>query len=153
MALTCFSWKVVAETLVVFGALSLLWEISQLPLYDIWYEASPSQIAFAVFHCTAGDMLIGINSVMVALLLAAAVTRSSRPPVWAVTLLVVLTGTAFTVYSEWFNVYVRKAWSYSDLMPAIPPFGTGLSPLLQWILLPVVTSWIFKLRRGRTHTA
>lgn len=149
MTLTGFSWKVVAESLVVFGALNLLWEMAQLPLYDIWHEATPTQIIFAVLHCTAGDMLIGINSVIVALLLALAVSRSTHPPLWAVTLITVLTATAYTVYSEWFNIYVRKAWSYSDLMPTIPPFGTGLSPLLQRIILPVITIGIFKLRRDR----
>jgi len=29
-------------------------------------------------------------------------------------------------------------WTYSDLMPLVPPFGTGLLPLLQWIVVPLL---------------
>ena len=141
------SWRGAAKILVLFGALNLLWELAQLPLYNIWYEASSGEIAFAVLHCTAGDVLIGINSVIVALLLAAALYRSAQPPVWAVGLIFVLIATAYTIYSEWLNVFMRKSWSYSELMPTIPPLEIGLSPLLQWIILPAVTIWIVELRR------
>jgi hypothetical protein len=41
------------------AALSLAWEIAQLPLYTLWHEAEPAYIAFAVAHCTIGDVLIG----------------------------------------------------------------------------------------------
>ena len=142
-------WRGAAKILVLFGALNLLWEIAQLPLYNIWYEASSGEIAFAVLHCTVGDVLIGINSVIVALLLAAALYRSVRPPVWAIGLIFVLIATAYTIYSEWLNVFMRKSWSYSELMPTIPPLETGLSPLLQWIILPVVTMSFVELRRNR----
>ena len=141
------SWRGAAKILVLFGALNLLWELAQLPLYDIWYEASLGEIAFAVLHCTAGDLLIGINSAIVALLLAAVLYRSTHPPVWAIGLIFVLIATAYTIYSEWLNVFMRKSWSYSELMPTIPPLETGLSPLLQWIILPAVTIWIVELRR------
>ena len=40
-------------------------------------------------------------------------------------------GAGYTVFSEWLNTVVRKSWAYSDLMPAVPVIGTGLSPLLQ----------------------
>ena len=58
-----------------------------------------------------------------------------------------LIATAYTIYSEWLNVFMRKSWSYSELMPTIPPLETGLSPLLQWIILPAVTIWMVELRR------
>src|SRR5438046_7946598 len=41
------------------AVLSLGWEIAQLPLYTLWNEAGPGYIAFAVAHCTIGDILIG----------------------------------------------------------------------------------------------
>lgn len=150
VTLSGINWRHATAVIAVFGGLNLLWETAQLPLYDIWYEASSGEIAFAVLHCTAGDVLIGINSAIVALLLAAALYRSTHPPVWAIGLIFVLIATAYTIYSEWLNVFVRKSWSYSELMPTIPPLGTGLSPLLQWIIVPAVTIWIAKLRRHRT---
>lgn len=141
------SWRSAAGMLAIFGGLNLLWEVAQLPLYDIWYEATSGEITFAVLHCTTGDLLIGINSAIVALLLAAILYRSTHPSVWAIGLIFVLIATAYTIYSEWLNVFMRKSWSYSELMPTIPPLKTGLSPLLQWIILPVVTIWIVELRR------
>ena len=147
--LSGISWRGAAEILVLFGALNLLWEIAQLPLYGIWYEASLGDIAFAVLHCTVGDVLIGINSTIVALLVAAGLYRSTHPPLWAVGLILVLIATTYTIYSEWLNVLVRKSWSYSELMPTISPLGTGLSPMAQWLILPAVTIWIVKSRRRR----
>jgi len=31
---------------------------------------------------------------------------------------------------------VRQSWAYSPLMPVLPVTGTGLAPLLQWIVVP-----------------
>ncbi len=42
----------------------------------------------------------------------------------------------YTVYSEWLNVYVKGTWAYSDLMPIVPGLEVGLSPLIQWIVVP-----------------
>ena len=47
-------------------------------------------------------------------------------------------GLGYTVYSEWVNTVIRQTWTYSDLMPKLPLFGTGLSPLLQWIIVPAL---------------
>ncbi len=52
-----------------------------------------------------------------------------------------LAGLAYTVFSEWLNVNVRRSWAYSDLMLILPPFGTGLSPVLQWLVVPFVALW------------
>jgi len=61
--------------------------------------------------------------------------RSGSREVW---LLVLVSGVAYTVYSEWLNVNVRGSWAYAPLMPTLPILGTGLTPLLQWIVLPTV---------------
>ena len=39
----------------------LLWEIGHVPLYTIWTEGSWGEIAFAVLHCTGGDLLIAMR--------------------------------------------------------------------------------------------
>lgn len=58
-------------------AFSLVWELAQLPLYTLWREASPGYLAFAVLHCTAGDLLFG--SAAVALSLSFLRVGSVRP--------------------------------------------------------------------------
>jgi hypothetical protein len=46
-------------------------------------------------------------------------------------------GVAYTVYSEHLNADVRRSWTYSGLMPRLPLLGTGLSPIVQWVVVPV----------------
>ncbi len=57
-------------------------------------------------------------------------------------------GFGYTIYSEYLNIAVRRAWGYSELMPTLPPLGTGLSPLLQWVVVPLVG---FALMRHRAR--
>ena len=47
-------------------------------------------------------------------------------------------GLAYTVLSEWVNVTVRETWAYAEAMPRVPPIGTGLAPLLQWLVVPLL---------------
>jgi len=117
--------------------LNLLWETLQLPLYTIWTTGSVREKAFAVVHCAVGDVMIA----GLALVAALAVAGSSGWPfrrarqVFAITLMI---GIAYTIYSEWLNTTVRQSWAYSPLMPVLPVTGTGLSPLMQWLVVPSV---------------
>ena len=117
-------------------AANLLWEFVQMPLYSIWQTGTPLQIVFAAVHCTGGDVLIALSAIASALLLTGDATWPSAGYV-RVAAVAVLMGLAYTVFSEWWNVEVRKAWSYSDLMPIVPGLDIGLSPLLQWIIIPI----------------
>ena len=113
--------------------LNLAWEIAHVRLYAIWMEADGIRIAWSVFHCSLGDVVIALAMFA----LAAAVLRrahwpASRP--WAGGAIVVIGAMAFTAWSEWFNVYRAGKWGYAAGMPLL--FGIGLSPLLQWLILP-----------------
>lgn len=37
-----------------------------------------------------------------------------------------------------------QAWSYSPLMPVVPGLGVGLSPLVQWLVLPPLVVWLVR---------
>ena len=45
-------------------------------------------------------------------------------------------GAAYTIFSERLNVQVRRSWAYTAAMPVLPGLGTGLAPLLQWLVVP-----------------
>ena len=128
--------------------LHLIWETAQLPLYTLWNTGSPQEIAFAVFHCTVGDLMIATLSLVLALVCfgGPAWPRERFIPVMVTTLAI---GIAYTVYSEWLNTVVRKAWAYSEFMPTLPLLGTGLSPLLQWIVVPMLGFAAIWFRRRR----
>jgi len=124
-----------ARYLAALIAMNLVWEVAQLPLYTLWAEGTPGEIAFAVLHCTGGDAMIAAAALAVALLL----TRSWEWPIqgWGrVTVAATAIGLGYTVFSEWLNVDLRQSWTYTAAMPRLPPWGTGLTPFLQWLLLP-----------------
>ncbi len=129
------AWKwIVVRFVPVFAALNLVWEFAQLPLYDVW-EREWQYRVFTVVHCTAGDVLIGLC----ALLLALIATRAGAPQVWRIrriALVMAAISLPYTVFSEWMNTVWRESWAYSALMPVVPMLGTGLSPLAQWIVIP-----------------
>lgn len=119
----------------------LLWEVLQLPLYTLWNKGTLREQAFAVIHCTVGDAMIAGLSLLMALAIFGRPSwpKSGTRPVWLLTLLL---GVSYTIYSEWLNVSVRGSWAYSDLMPTLPVLGTGLAPLLQWIVVPTLVLWL-----------
>ncbi len=119
------------------AVLDLAWETAQLPLYTIWREGTAREQAFAVLNCTAGDVVIALLALVSAL-------AAAGDPAWPArragrtAALTLAGGLAYTVLSEWLNVEVRRSWAYSGLMPVLPPFGTGLSPVLQWLVVPAL---------------
>ena len=117
---------------------NLIWKTLQLPLYTIWQTGTLRTQAFAIVHCTIGDLVIALCALMVALIVFGDGEwphRRFQP----VAILAILLGLAYTVFSEWLNVVVRASWAYSERMPILrlPGFDIGVSPLLQWIVVPL----------------
>lgn len=132
------------------GGLNLVWETAQLPLYTLWSETSAGTIAFAVAHCTAGDIAIGAAALFLALILgrerALAQWRWRRIAVGTA-----LAGVTYTVFSEWSNTAILGSWAYTELMPVLKVAGIdiGLSPLMQWLVLPPLALYL----AGRSRRA
>lgn len=123
----------------VIAGLNLLWEVLQLPLFTIWTTGTWTERAFAVVHCTGGDVLIALATLVVALIATWAVDWPRRR-FRRVAVLPIALGIAYTTFGEWLNVYVRQSWGFADLMPVVT-VGTvriGLSPLLQWLMVPTL---------------
>ena len=133
------------------GALAfgnLLWEAFQLPLFTLWRTASSAYLAFAALHCWFGDLLIGSACLGLGIIVAGS-SWPSRGYARVAAVAIVL-DIAYTVFSEWLNVAVRGSWAYAVAMPRVPPFGTGLTPLLQWVVIPLAG---FAWARPRSSTA
>ena len=123
----------------------LTWEVAQLPLYTIWSSGTARQIVVTVIHCTGGDVLISTATILVAGILAQ--LRGWHLFGARMLATVIALGIAYTILSEWLNVGIWRSWSYSSAMPVLPWLGTGLSPVLQWLVVPGVALSI-TFRRG-----
>ena len=126
------------------AGLNFLWEIAQLPFYTLWRTATPTTIAFAVFHCTAGDVVIGVTALVLCLVI---VGNSDWPKArsFLTSACVVIAGLVYTIYSERMNI-ANGAWAYSNLMPIIPFLDVGLTPIFQWLLIPSFCLYKIKTR-------
>ena len=137
----------VARWLCLSLPLHLAWELVQLPLYTIYAQGSASEIVFAVAHCTGGDAVIALGTYAAASL-AAGTWRWPVDRAKTGLTLVLLSGVAYTAFSEWLNVSVRGSWAYAQGMPQIA--GIGLSPLAQWIAVPAVAFGLLRRAAQRS---
>lgn len=114
-----------------------IWEVAQLPLFTLWHEAPPQQIAFATFHCFAGDLAIAASALAGGL---AVLGRAGWPRegAWAVAACVMAFGLAYTAWSEYSNAIIRRTWTYTDAMPLVPWTEIGATPIMQWIIVPLL---------------
>lgn len=133
--------------LATIAAGNLAWESAQLPFYTIWDTAQPPELLYAILHCTLGDLLIAVGALGLSIAIAGNGWPSAARSYLAVAAAAVALGLGYTVYSEWLNVAVRQSWAYSPWMPRVPPLGTGLAPLLQWIVVPALAFWFAGMRR------
>jgi len=117
---------------------NLVWEFAHMPLYTIWYDGTQTQIISYAIHCILGDVMIALTSLGVALLVFVNQNSwlSSKQTFWRTALLAMGLGLAYTFFSEYLNVEIRQSWTYTEAMPRLPVIGTGLTPILQWLILP-----------------
>lgn len=126
-----------------------VWEMWQLPYYE--GIAGISHVE-AVRGCTQASLGDGLISV-IAFWAAAALTGTRhwylnlRPGAFLTYLAV---GVAITILMEWLATGALERWHYDAAMPRLPLLGTGLLPVLQWLLLPPLT---LALMRRQTRSA
>lgn len=129
-------------------ALNAVWEFTHSPLYAD-HGNGFGYVVWTRLHCTGGDVLI----LLCAFWVTAMVTRSRR---WfevrlrTGAVIFVLSGLGYTIFSEWVNVYGRETWAYAAAMPLV--FGIGVSPIVQWTVIPPLIVVILR-RVPRTLTA
>ena len=121
------------------------WEFLQVPLFAGMAGAPHWEAIQRCAMATMGDILI----MLIAYWLVAVIARRRywiAAPTAAHLTMFVAVGVTITVLFEqlslrglWFG-----AWDYSPLMPVIPGIGVGLSPLAQWIVLPLLTAWFVR---------
>ena len=120
--------------------LHFVWEYLQAPTYAGMAELPHWEGVKLCTSATFGD----VGFALTAFWAASAVARSRY---WLVAprllhmLVYMVVGITLTVGFEFYYTQISMRWTYSDLMPLVPPFGTGLSPLLQWLVTPPLVLW------------
>ena len=121
--------------------INFFWEMVQTPLYDDVPRKTYLQILISRLHCTLGDVLILLSAYWIVAWFANNrywVTLFRPQHFLGFTLL----GLGYTLFSEWVNIDIRSAWGYSPLMPRLPWIGMGLTPFVQWLILPPVIAGV-----------
>ena len=129
----------------------LVWEAAHVRLYTIWWDGTAREIVIAIIHCTGGDVVISTATLLIAAIMARLCGWHLFG--WRMVASAIVLGVAYTILSEWLNVEVWRSWSYSSAMPVLPWLGTGLSPLLQWLVVPAAAFAIagHSRKRGSPH--
>ncbi len=125
---------------------NIVWEVAQLPLYALGRYAQWPALGYAVLHCTLGDVAVAFVLYLIAALLTTEPQWPLRRPLAGLAI-VLLGGESFTIWAEWYNVYVLHNWAYAAGMPMI--HGIGAAPLLQWLVLPMSAVAILRYRYRR----
>ena len=136
---------------VVFALLlNFPWEFLQVPLFEQMPYAAHWEAIKTCSRATLGDAAIMLAAYWV--VAAARGHRSwiARPDTTGVVLFATigLLATAIIERLALAGLWI-DSWSYSAAMPVVPGIGVGLSPLLQWVVLPPLVVWFVK-RQIRT---
>lgn len=117
--------------------LHFVWEFVQAPTYSGIVEMNNWDGIKLCMSATFGDVGFALTAFIVTSIAARSRDWYASPKAWQL-MLFLSVGIALTVGFEYYYTNITLRWTYSDLMPLVPPFGTGLIPLLQWIIVPLL---------------
>jgi hypothetical protein len=130
--------------------LNFPWDVLQAPLFDGMAAAPHSAVIGACLQATLGDAVI----MLLAHAGIVAVTRRRRwvlMPSRREVAGFVAVGVGITAVIEWLATrgHWAQTWAYSTAMPVIPGIEIGVSPLLQWVVVPLVALWFLRRQSVR----
>ena len=110
------------------------------PLYTISQAALSLRVALFLVSCILTDIAFALSALLVALLVVNDEFWPKRS-YGIVASLVISFGILGTIAGEWLSVAVFGTWAYSEIMPIIPLIDVGLSPVTQWLAIPLAALW------------
>jgi len=141
-----FRFSRVPETGLLFLSffLNFSWEVVHTYFYTL-KDSDFNAMLYGWLHCTFGDVMITLASFWLVSLMA----RNRR---WFLELNMrnfagfVMIGVIYTLFSELTNVQIFRSWGYNESMPVIPLVRVGLTPVLQWLVIPSATIFLLRCR-------
>ena len=122
--------------------LHFFWEVVHTYFYAL-KDADFNTILYGWLHCTGGDVMITLGSFW----LVSLISWNRR---WFLRLNranfsgFIMAGVAYTALSERLNIQIFQSWSYNEAMPIIPWLKVGLTPILQWFVIPSVVIFLVR---------
>jgi hypothetical protein len=114
------------------------WELLQMPFYSPPPHFSTRDVILNCTLATAGDAALSVAAFWGAATVAGGRSWVLQPQSRSATASFIAIGLIVTLIVEILATGPWQLWQYSELMPAVPGFGVGLLPLLQWIILPLM---------------
>lgn len=123
--------------------LNFPWEIWHIQLYRCLETWSYGEAVVFLTAASVGDAALAVFAFWA----VAAATRSRswilEPTPQRIARFVGV-GLVITIAFEWLAIEVLDLWQYAENMPTLPFLRTGVSPVLQWILLPPLVVWLVR---------
>ncbi len=119
------------------------WEFLQISLYAMPPDTLPWRVISRCSIAAVGDAVIMLVSYWAVVLFARSRWWILRPSALQI-LGFVAVGVFITIAIEYFAMHSDHpfwGWRYAPSMPVVPLVGTGLSPLMQWLILPPLALW------------
>jgi hypothetical protein len=99
-------------------------------------------------RATFGDAGVALAAFWVTAFFAKTRSWLMQPSRWD-TAIFIGAGVVATTIIEGLAVGVLERWTYSEAMPRVPVIGTGLLPLLQWLVIPPLVLWFVRRQSGK----
>lgn len=129
-------------------AMHSTWEFVQAPWFSSMQAVGHLEGIALCLRAALGDVVIALVAFGAAALAGGGRGWVAAPGRAAVAVWFAA-GLAITVAIEHYSTAIAGRWAYDPAMPLVPPFGTGLAPVLQWIVIPALVLWYLR----RLHRA
>jgi hypothetical protein len=148
MKSTAIFFRTPEFNVVVFSfLLNFVWEIWQMPFFRGMAEQSHWLGVKGCTQATFGDAGIALAAFWITALIAGTrgwIMQSSRSRI----AIFIGVGLVATITLEALATGVLERWAYSDAMPRLPILGTGLTPVVQWLVIPPLVLWFVRRQTG-----
>lgn len=119
------------------------WELLQAPLFSSLDGESHVSGILICLRATFGDLGIALAAFWAAAFAAGGRNWVSRATPLSISVFLGI-GLIVTIGFEYVSTETLNRWAYASQMPRLPIFGTGLAPLLQWLIIPSLVLWYLK---------
>ena len=129
-----------ADVVLLSFPMHFTWEFLQAPLFRSMEPLSHFEGILICLRATLGDLAMVLAAFWVTCIVTGTRRWHVRPEAWAIAVWLV-SGLLMTVIIEFLSTGILDRWTYAAAMPRLPFLGTGLGPLGQWVVVPMIVLW------------